>query len=213
MGRRPKALDPHHLTKRQQEIYDCIIKHVKAYNYPPSVRDLCEATGLKSTSSVFKYLNDLAEMGYLKKNPQSSRAIELTGNVLSWNDEQNVVEVPVVGDIAAGTPILAEENITDYMPYPARGITNKKVFMLKVRGQSMINAGILPGDYILVQAQEECENGEIAAVLIGEEATVKRFYREDGHIRLQPENDAMDPIIVQDCSVMGKVIGLIRTEI
>ncbi len=210
MGRKKKDPDPNNMTPKQAAIFNYIKTCVEEHNYPPSVRDICKAVGLKSTSSVFSYINDLEKMGLIRKDPAHPRALEILSKDFKSRSVKDIVEVPLVGYVAAGTPILAEENISEYYPMPAGMLPNKTVFMLSVRGDSMINCGIFSGDMVIVQQQNTCENGEIVVALIEDSATVKRLYKENGHIRLQPENDSMDPIIVEDCVVLGKVIGLLR---
>ncbi len=227
MGRHKKQPDPNHMTPKQQAVFDYIKQCVLERNYPPSVRDICAAVGLKSTSSVFTYINDLETMGLIKKDPAHPRALMITekefrqdtmrdsfaeraASATVTSSEREIAEIPLVGTVAAGLPLLAEENITDYYPMPVDMLPNKKVFMLTVKGDSMINCGILSGDRVIVEQQNTCENGEIIVALVDDSATVKRFYKEKDHIRLQPENDTMEPIIVPDCQILGKVIGLVR---
>ena len=208
--------------EREQKILAFMRKELKAKGYPPTVREIGTALGIKSTSTVHKDIASLVEQGYLRKDPAKPRALMLVdsdtpdtageiSNVSS--SREDVVDVPVVGNVAAGTPILAEENIEDTFPVPA-GFVKGDSFMLKVRGESMVNAGIMDGDLILVQQQNTAYNGEIVVAMVGgdfeSEATVKTFYREDGHVRLQPENDTMDPIIVDDAKILGKVKGVFR---
>ncbi len=225
MGRHKKQPDPNHMTPKQQAVFDYIKQCVLERNYPPSVRDICTAVGLKSTSSVFTYINDLETMGLIKKDPAHPRALMITekeflqdrlarhASPATTASGREITEVPLIGTVAAGLPLLAEENVTDYFPMPVDMLPNKKVFMLTVKGESMVNCGILNGDRVIVEQQSTCENGEIVVALVDDSATVKRFYKEEGHIRLQPENDHMDPIIVPDCQVLGKVIGLVRMSI
>ena len=210
MGRHKKQPDANHMTPMQKAVFDYIKQCVIERNYPPSVRDICAAVGLKSTSSVFTYINDLEVMGLIKKDPAHPRALMITTAEFRSAPEREVAQVPLVGTVAAGLPLLAQENITDYFPIPVDMLPNKSVFMLTIKGESMINCGILNGDRVIVEQQETCNDGEIVVALVDDSATVKRFYKEDGHIRLQPENDSMDPIIVPDCKILGKVIGLIR---
>ena len=210
MGRHKKQPDANHMTPKQKAVFDYIKQCVIERNYPPSVRDICAAVGLKSTSSVFTYINDLETMGLIKKDPSHPRALMITTSEFRSAPEREVTQVPVVGTVAAGIPLLAQENVTDYFPIPVDMLPNKSVFMLTIKGESMINCGILNGDRVIVEQQETCNDGEIVVALVDDSATVKRFYKEDGHIRLQPENDSMDPIIVPDCKILGKVIGLIR---
>ncbi len=208
--------------EREQKILSFMRKELKAKGYPPTVREIGTALGIKSTSTVHKDIASLVEQGYLRKDPAKPRALMLVdsdtpdtageiSNVSS--SREDVVDVPVVGNVAAGTPILADENIEDTFPVPA-GFVKGDSFMLKVRGESMVNAGIMDGDLILVQQQNTAYNGEIVVAMVDgdfeSEATVKTFYREDGHVRLQPENDTMDPIIVDDAKILGKVKGVFR---
>ncbi|MCD8009896.1 MAG: transcriptional repressor LexA [Lachnospiraceae bacterium] len=197
------------ITEKQKEILeyirDCILKK----GYPPAVREICEAVHLKSTSSVHSHLESLEKNGYIRRDPSKPRAIEIV------DDEYGIfhgemVRVPIIGRVAAGQPILAEENIEGFFPFPADQLPNAELFLLEVRGDSMVNMGILDGDHVLVEQRRTASNGEVVVALIDDSATVKRFYQEDGHIRLQPENDSMDPIIVPSCEVLGKVIGLLR---
>lgn len=198
------------ISPKQQEILDFIKEEILNKGYPPAVRDICEAVHLKSTSSVHAHLATLERNGYIRRDPTKPRAIEILDDNFNMT-RRDVVNVPVVGTVAAGTPLLAVENIDNYFPIPAEYLPNKKVFMLKVRGTSMINAGILDGDCVIVEQQPSAENGEIVVALIDDSATVKTFYKEDGYFRLQPENDTMDPIIVRGhLDILGKVIGVIR---
>lgn len=202
------------LNEREIKILNYMKSYIKEWGYPPTVRDICAALDISSTSTVHKVLGSLEEKGYIHKQAGKRRALDVVGteNKKSF-DRADVVDVPVVGRIAAGTPILAEENIEDSFPVPSRYITSGKNFMLTVHGESMIEAGIMDGDYILVQQQESAENGQIVAAMIDgieSEATVKGFYKEDGHIRLQPYNSSMSPIIVNDCKILGVVKGVFR---
>ena len=203
------------LSSKQREILEYMITSVRSKGYPPSVREICEATGLKSTSTVHGHLSRLEKKGYIKRNPSKPRAIELLVNTEDEVDDygsREYANVPIVGTITAGTPILAVENIESTFPIPVDYLHNDTVFMLKVRGESMIEAGIFDKDLILVRQQNTANNGDIVVALIEEDyATVKTFYRENGHIRLQPENESMSPIIVKDVTILGKVIGLFRT--
>lgn len=203
------------LSSKQKEILEYMIASVKSKGYPPSVREICEATGLKSTSTVHGHLSRLEKKGYIKRDPSKPRAIELLINTEDEVDDYGAREyanVPIVGTITAGTPILAVENIENTFPIPIDYLNNDTVFMLKVKGESMIEAGIFDKDLILVRQQNTANNGDIVVALLEEDyATVKTFYRENGHIRLQPENESMSPIIVKDVTILGKVIGLFRT--
>lgn len=208
------------LGKREKAILKFIEKQIEANSYPPSVREIGKAVGLSSTATVHGYLAKLEEKGYIKKESQKGRTLRLLKGLSSKTEKKTedknfysgreMVEVPVIGKITAGAPILAVENVTDTFPIPIDFVGNSESFMLTVRGESMIEAGILDGDYILVKKQETAHNGEIIVALIGEEATVKTFYKEKDHIRLQPENSTMDPIIVPDCKILGKVAGVFR---
>ena len=205
------------LNDREQAILKYIQKQIRTNGYPPSVREIGKAVGLKSTATVHGYLNKLEEKGFIKKEQQKGRTLKLLkGGLENKNKEKELyvrkemVDVPVVGRITAGAPILAVENITDTFPIPIDFVGNSESFMLTVRGESMIEAGILDGDYILVRKQNTAENGEIVVALIGDEATVKTFYKEKDHIRLQPENSLMSPIIVDDCKILGRVSGVFR---
>jgi repressor LexA len=179
--------------------------------FPPAVREICEAVHLKSTSSVHSHLETLERKGYIRRDPTKPRAIEILDDSFQLLRKE-MVNVPIVGKIAAGSPLLAVENIESYFPIPSEYLPNAQTFLLEVQGESMINAGVLPGDHILVQQQNNAENGEMIVALIDDSATVKTFYREDGYIRLQPENDTMDPILVQETQlhILGKVIGVFR---
>lgn len=198
------------LSVKQQQILEFIKKEVNHKGYPPSVREICEAIGLKSTSTVHGHLTRLEKKGYIRRDPTKPRAIEVLNlePLLEYNQE--LVHIPIVGTITAGTPILAVENIEDTFPLPIQYVNNDDMFMLKVRGESMIEAGIFDKDLILVRQQKNAQNGDIVVALIEDYATVKKFYKEKDHIRLQPANSTMSPIIVQDCIILGKVVGLFR---
>ena len=200
------------ITKNQSEILEYIKSQIINKGYPPSVRDICQAVDLKSTSSVHAHLETLEKNGYIRRDPTKPRAIEIIDDNFNLT-RREVVNVPLVGRVAAGEPILAVENVVSYFPIPAEYMPNEDVFMLTVKGESMINMGIYDGDNIIVSKCSSARNGEVVVALVDDSATVKRFYREDGHIRLQPENDYMDPIIVADCEILGKVIGLVRLNI
>ena len=200
------------ITAKQSEILEYIKNQIINKGYPPSVRDICEAVHLKSTSSVHAHLETLEKNGYIRRDPTKPRAIEIIDDNFNLT-RREVVNVPLIGQVAAGQPILAVENITNYFPIPAEFLNNSETFMLNVKGDSMINMGIYEGDQIIVRKQNTASNGEVIVALVDDSATVKRFYKENGHIRLQPENDFMDPIIVDDCEILGKVIGLIRLGI
>ena len=200
------------ITKKQSEILEYIKSQILNKGYPPSVRDICTAVNLKSTSSVHAHLETLEKNGYIRRDPTKPRAIEIIDDNFNLT-RREVVNVPLIGQVAAGQPLLAVENITGYFPIPAEFIPKEEVFMLNVKGESMVNAGIYDGDQIIVKQQSTASNGEIVVALVDDSATVKRFYKENGHIRLQPENDFMEPIIVDSCEIIGKVIGLIRINI
>ena len=190
------------LTKMQQKIYDYIVQAIQDQGYPPSVREIGEAVGLKSPSTVHFHLKHLEELGVIGKQAGKGRALTLT-------EAPQENQVPIVGNVAAGSPILAQECIEDYLTFDTGG-RDGEYFALRVRGESMINAGIFDGDNIIVERCSTAQNGEMVVALVDDSATVKTFYKEDGHIRLQPENDAMDPIIVPDCKILGKVFGVFR---
>ena len=207
------------LNKREKTILKFIEKQIMTDGYPPSVREICQAVGLSSTATVHGYLERLEKKGYIKKKDKKGRTLRLlkgsTGETKKTSSkdfytQKELVEVPVVGKITAGMPILAVENVTDTFPIPIDFVGNSECFMLTVRGESMIEAGILDGDYILVKKQNNANNGEIVVALIEDEATVKTFYKEKDHIRLQPENSTMNPIIVPTCEILGKVAGVFR---
>ncbi len=197
------------ISAKQQEILEYIKETILKKGYPPAVREICEAVHLKSTSSVHSHLETLEKNGYIRRDPTKPRTIEIIDDCFNLN-RREVVNVPLVGTIAAGQPILAEQNIENYFPIPVELLPNQETFMLRVKGDSMINVGIFDGDQIIVKSQPTARNGEIVAALVDDSATVKRFFKENGHYRLQPENDAMDPIIVDHVDVLGVVIGLIR---
>lgn len=197
------------ITAKQQEILDYIKEKILKKGYPPSVREICDAVHLKSTSSVHSHLDTLEKNGYIRRDPTKPRTIEIMDDSFGLL-RREVVNVPLVGTIAAGQPILAEQNIENYFPMPVELLPNQEVFMLRVKGDSMINVGIFDGDQILVKQQSTARNGEIVAALVDDSATVKRFFKENGCFRLQPENDSMEPIIVNDVTILGVVIGLIR---
>lgn len=208
------------INNREKDILNFIEKQVKEVGYAPSVREIGKAVGLSSTATVHAYLAKLEEKGFIKKETQKGRTLRLLKGSnnksvekkeeKSFYSDRELVDVPVVGKITAGAPILAVENITDSFLIPVDFVGNSESFMLTVSGESMIEAGILDGDYILVKKQNVARNGEIVVAMIEDEATVKTFFKEDGHIRLQPENSTMDPIIVPDCQILGKVVGVFR---
>lgn len=197
------------ITPKQQEILDYIKSRILNKGYPPAVREICEAVHLKSTSSVHSHLESLEKNGYIKRDPTKPRAIEIVDDSFNLS-RREIINIPVIGTVTAGQPILATENIEGYFPLLSEDIPRGESFMLKVKGESMINVGIYDGDQIIVRRQPTAENGDIVVALIDDSATVKTYYKEDGHFRLQPENDTMDPIIVPDLKILGKVIGLYR---
>ena len=197
------------ITKKQQEILDYIKEEILKKGYPPAVREICEAVQLKSTSSVHSHLETLEKNGYIRRDPTKPRAIEICDDNFQMVRTE-MVSLPVIGNVAAGAPILAEENVESYFPVPADMVPAGDSFVLKVKGDSMVNAGIYSGDQIFVNACNTAQNGDTIVALIDDSATVKTFYKENGHIRLQPENDTMDPIIVEDCQILGKVFGVFR---
>lgn len=197
------------ISNKQKEILEYLKSQIINKGYPPAVREICEAVKLKSTSSVHSHLETLERNGYIRRDPSKPRAIEIIDDEFNLT-RRDLVNVPIVGTITAGQPILAVENIETYFPIPSELMPNEETFMLKVKGDSMINAGIFNGDKILVQKQSHAKNGDIVVALIEDEVTVKTFYKENGHYRLQPENDTMEPIILSDLSISGKVIGLFR---
>ena len=197
------------ITPKQQEILDYIKEEILKRGYPPTVREICETVHLKSTSSVHSHLETLEKNGYIRRDPTKPRAIEICDDSFQMVRTE-MVSIPIIGNVAAGQPILAEENIQDYFPIPAEVVPKGECFILNVRGESMINVGILNGDKVIVNACNTASNGDMVVALIDDSATVKTFYKEDGHIRLQPENDTMDPIIVDNCQILGKVYGVMR---
>ncbi len=197
------------ITKKQSEILEYIKSQILNKGYPPSVRDICEAVDLKSTSSVHSHLETLEKNGYIRRDPTKPRAIEIIDDNFNLV-RREVVNVPIIGRVAAGQPILAVENVESYFPVPMEFMPNEQCFMLKVQGDSMINAGIFDGDTILVEQRQTARNGDMVVALVDDSATVKTFYQEADHIRLQPENDSMEPIIVPSCQILGKVFGVIR---
>ncbi len=198
------------ISAKQREILEYIKSEIIKKGYPPAVREICEAVSLKSTSSVHSHLETLEKNGYIRRDPTKPRAIEIVDNDFNFN-RKGIIKVPIIGTVAAGQPLLAVENIDGYFPLLAENLPNDELFMLRVQGESMVNAGIFNGDKILIQKQETAQNGDIVVALVEDSATVKRFYKEDGYFRLQPENDTMKPIIVDDVSIVGKVIGLFRS--
>jgi len=211
------------ISDKQKQILSFLKQEILTRGFPPSVREICAAVGLKSTSSVHAHLAQLEKAGYIRRDPDKSRTIEILDeekqdlrraalapqpNLKTEGPE--LVNVPVVGRVAAGTPLLAEEMIETYFPFPVDRLPNQETFMLRVKGESMINAGILDGDYVLVEKTPAARRGDMVVALIEDSATVKTYYPENGHYRLQPENDYMDPIIVEDLTILGKVIGVMR---
>ena len=197
------------ISKKQEEILNYIKNEILERGFPPAVREICQAVGLKSTSSVHSHLESLERNGYIRRDPTKPRAIEILDESFNMI-RREMVNVPIIGTVAAGQPILAEQNIEGYFPIPTEYMPNKQSFMLKVKGESMINAGIFDGDKVLVKQQATAENGDIVVALVDDSATVKTYYKENGHYRLQPENDYMDPIIVDKCEILGKVFGVFR---
>ena len=197
------------ISSKQREILEYIKQEILNKGYPPAVREICEAVHLKSTSSVHSHLETLEKNGYIRRDPTKPRAIEIIDDNFNLT-RREVVNVPIIGQVAAGQPLLAVENIENYFPIPTEFMPNAETFMLKVKGDSMINTGIFNGDKILVQKQSDAQNGDIVVALVDDSATVKTFYKENGRFRLQPENDTMDPIIVNECSILGKVFGIMR---
>lgn len=202
------------LSPRQREILEFIMREIETKGYPPSVREIAQAVDLRSPSTVHSHLNTLEELGYIRKDPTKPRTIEvLVGEFSASRPQKEMVQIPLVGKVTAGQPILAVENIEDFFPMPLdyiRGGLNQDLFMLQITGDSMIEAGILDGDYVIIRKQAYANNGEITVALLGEEATVKRFFKEKDHFRLQPENSTMEPILVNELQILGKVIGVYR---
>ncbi len=197
------------ITAKQQEILEYIKSEIINKGYPPAVREICEAVHLKSTSSVHSHLETLEKNGFIRRDPAKPRAIEIIDDDFSLL-RREIVSVPVIGSVAAGEPVFAEQNIEGYLPFLPEDMPDGEAFMLRVKGESMVKAGIFDGDRVLVKKQEHAENGDIVVALVDESATVKTFYKEEDHIRLQPENDKMAPIILNDVVVLGKVTGLFR---
>lgn len=197
------------LTEKQQAILQYIKESILKRGYPPAVREICQAVNLRSTSSVHAHLESLERKGYIRKDPSKPRTIEVVDESFNLT-RREMVNVPLLGEVAAGAPMFAEENISDYFPFPADMLPNADIFMLKVKGDSMVNVGIFDNDKILVAKQNHANNGDIVVALMDDTATVKTYYKEKNHIRLQPQNDDMEPILVKDVSILGKVIGLFR---
>jgi repressor LexA len=196
------------LTKRQQEIFDYIKRYGSQHGYPPTVRDIGKAIGLTSSSTVHAHLANLEKLGLVKRDPTKPRALEVL--VDKAREAVTGGGLPLVGQVAAGSPVLAEENIEEYVPVPEIAGGEEGEFVLQVKGDSMVNAGILEGDHVIVRKQDTAKNGEIVVALVGDEATVKRFFREEDHIRLQPENDTLEPILTRDVHLLGRVVGVCR---
>ncbi len=196
-------------TPKQQEILDFIKGFILDRGYPPSIREICEGVNLKSTSSVFVHLEGLEKKGYIKRDSSKTRAVEICDDSFQMLRTETA-PIPVVGTVAAGQPILAEQNIDGYFPIPMDRVPRGDSFILRVKGNSMVNIGIMNGDSVLVEFTSDVHNGDIVVALIDDSATVKTFYKENGHIRLQPENDEMEPIIVDNCTILGKVFGVYR---
>lgn len=197
------------ISSKQEEILEYIKKEILAKGYPPAVREICEAVHLRSTSSVHAHLETLEKNGYIRRDPTKPRAIEIMDDEFNMT-RRDMVNVPIIGTVTAGTPILATENIEGYFPVLSDSLPSGEVFMLHVKGESMINAGILDGDDVIIRRQNTAHNGQIVCALIDDSATIKTFYKEADHIRLQPENDTMDPIIVSECLILGIVVALYR---
>lgn len=197
------------ITEKQKEILEYIKREILDKGYPPAVREICDAVHLKSTSSVHSHLETLEKNGYIRRDPTKPRAIEIIDDNF-YMLRREMVSIPMIGTVAAGQPILAVENIDNYFPIPSEYLPNEECFMLRVKGDSMINAGIFDGDQILVKKASSARNGDMVVALVDDSATVKTFYKEDGFYRLQPENDSMEAIIVNEVSILGIVIGVIR---
>ena len=197
------------ISSKQEEILEYIKKEILAKGYPPAVREICEAVHLRSTSSVHAHLETLEKNGYIRRDPTKPRAIEIMDDEFNMT-RRDMINVPIIGTVTAGTPILATENIEGYFPVLSDSLPSGEVFMLHVKGESMINAGILDGDDVIIRRQNTAHNGQIVCALIDDSATIKTFYKEADHIRLQPENDTMDPIIVSECQILGIVVALYR---
>lgn len=208
------------LTRKQREIYDFIREHIREQGYPPTVREIGEALGLSSSSTVHSHIAALEVKGYLRRDGSSARALTVVEgrsdeeDCTPASDEEllrNTIALPLVGQVAAGEPILAEQNIEETLTLPKQIVGDSSSFLLKVRGESMRDIGILDGDYVVVRQSSTARNGEIVVAMVDDSATVKRFFKESGHIRLQPENETMDPIIVDDCTILGTVTALFRS--
>ena len=197
------------ISAKQQQILEFIKEEILKKGYPPAVREICEAVHLKSTSSVHSHLETLETNGYIRRDPTKPRAIEMVDDSFQMV-RREMASIPIIGTVAAGQPILAQQNIEGYFPVPTDVLPPGETFILNVKGDSMINAGIFEGDQLFIQQCNTARNGDIVVALVDDSATVKTFYKENGHIRLQPENDTMEPIIVQDCAILGKVFGVFR---
>ena len=197
------------ISDKQRQILEYIKSEILAKGYPPAVRDICQAVDLKSTSSVHAHLETLEKNGYIRRDPTKPRAIEILDEDFNLG-RREVTNIPLIGTVAAGQPILAQQNIENYFPFPVEMAPNAQCFALQVKGDSMINIGINDGDYVFVRETSSANNGDLVVALVDDSATVKNFYKENGHIRLQPQNDDMEPIIVNDCKILGKVFGVFR---
>ncbi len=198
-----------HLTKRQKQIYDCICSAIRDNGYPPSVREICADVGLKSSATVHNHLISLENKGYIRRDPAKPRAIEILHEDIQLHNS-GICKIPILGQVTAGAPILAQENVEDYFPLPESLVKKDTIFMLQVSGDSMIEKGIHDQDYVVVRKQSNAENGDIVVALLGDEATVKTYYKESKYIRLQPENENYSPIITKDVSIVGRVIAIFR---
>ncbi|MFQ9114794.1 transcriptional repressor LexA [Eubacterium sp.] len=203
---------PGKISAKQQQILDYIKEEILEKGYPPTVREICEKVGLRSTSSVHSHLNTLEENGYIRRDPTKPRAIEIMDDEFGLT-RREMTNIPVIGRVAAGEPLLAVENIKNYFSLPTEFLPNCETYILEVKGESMINVGFFEGDYLIIEKTNVAKNGDIVVALIDDSVTVKRFYKENGYIRLQPENDTMDPIIVDDCTIVGKAFALYRPHI
>ena len=203
---------PGKISEKQQLILDYIKEEILKKGYPPTVREICERVGLRSTSSVHSHLNTLEENGYIRRDPTKPRAIEIIDDEFGLT-RRDMTNIPIIGRVAAGEPLLAVENIEDYFSLPTEFLPNNETFILKIQGESMINIGFYDGDFLIVEKVNSANNGDVVVALIDDSVTVKTFYKEDGYIRLQPENDNMDPIIVPDCEILGRVHSLYRPHV
>ena len=203
---------PGKISEKQQLILDYIKEEILKKGYPPTVREICERVGLRSTSSVHSHLNTLEENGYIRRDPTKPRAIEIIDDEFGLT-RRDMTNIPIIGRVAAGEPLLAVENIEDYFSLPTEFLPNNETFILKIQGESMVNIGFYDGDFLIVEKVNSANNGDVVVALIDDSVTVKTFYKEDGYIRLQPENDNMDPIIVPDCEILGRVHSLYRPHV